>query len=239
MTASATIDGAVVHATPLRAAPTPRRLRRAHWRTFCIGAILATSSFCAEAEGLKIVAYGTSLTEHGGWQEPLRARLTECLKRPVTVATVAKSGEGSDWGATVVDRVVAEKPDVVLVEFATNDAALQRFISLKQSVANMTGILRRLQEQAPPPRIFVMAMNPIHGMRGWVRPFLADYEAAHEQLAREFGASFIDHRPAWATLSRQELDEAIPDGSHPVPEVAIRLIVPTIAAAVGGPECRQ
>ncbi|MDF2809083.1 MAG: lipolytic protein family [Microvirga sp.] len=193
----------------------------------------------AEAEGLKVVAYGTSLTEHGGWQEALQERLVECLKQPVTVATVAKSGAGSDWAATVVNHVVAEKPDVVLVEFATNDAALQRFISLKQSVANMNGILLRLQAETPPPRIFVMAMNPIHGMRGWVRPFLADYEAAHERLARDLGASFIDHRPAWARLSKDELHRAIPDGSHPAPEVTIPLIVPTIADAIAGSDCRK
>jgi lysophospholipase L1-like esterase len=196
-------------------------------------------SSCAEAAELKIVAYGTSLTVHGGWQVPLQERLVTCLKQPVTVVTVAKSGAGSDWASTVVDRVAAEKPDVVLIEFATNDAALQRFISLKQSVANMSGIVRRLQAETPSPRIFVMAMNPVHGIRGWVRPFLADYEAAHERLAHEMGASFVDHRPAWGTLSKRQLDEAIPDGSHPVPEVAIRLIVPTIAAAIGGSECQK
>lgn len=190
-----------------------------------------------QAAPLTIVAMGTSLTARGGWQQPLREALERCLRRPVAVETVARSGASSSWGLKAVDEVAAKGPDVVLVEFATNDAALNRLLTRQASRTNLRAILARLSGLEPKPRIIVMAMNPVFGLRGLLRPFLSCYIEAHRELAAEFGAEFIDHGPAWRALGRQALRGAIPDGIHPEPAAAASVIVPALLGLLSEGRC--
>jgi lysophospholipase L1-like esterase len=191
----------------------------------------------ADMRDLKIVAFGTSLTAKGGWQPPLQAALMDCLQRPVKIETVARSGASSDWAVTMLGSVIEKKPDIVLIEFYANDAALNRFMTVRHSRDNMRTILDRLKAQLPDVRVIVMAMNPISGIRGFIRPFLDSYIEAHRRLAAEKGFDFFDNRPAWMRLTPDELAAGIPDGSHPVPEVAARTIVPGLAAEIASREC--
>jgi acyl-CoA thioesterase I len=188
-------------------------------------------------ETVKIVTLGTSLSARGGWQEPLRRSLGACLNSDVTVVNLAKSGMTSEWGLTQIDKVVAERPDIVLVEFAVNDADVTEFMSLGRSSANMTEIVSRLRGSGTRPAVYVMAMNPVSGLRGMIRPFLGQYEAMHAAVARNLGAGFIDHRPAWARLPDKEIAEAIADGVHPEPATASRVIVPGLVRALAAPGC--
>lgn len=187
---------------------------------------------------VKIVAFGTSLTAIGGWQGPLQSSLAECLGQPTAIVNIAKSGADSDWGVKAVERVVTERPDAVLIEFAVNDAALHRFISLRRSRSNMREIIERLNAAETHPRVLVMAMNPVSGLRALIRPRLPDFVQAHRQVAQELGARFIDHRPAWANFTAHELKAAIPDTLHPLPNVAARVMVPTIIAHLTDGQCR-
>jgi acyl-CoA thioesterase I len=188
-------------------------------------------------EPVKVVTLGTSLSARGGWQEPLRHSLATCLNRDVAVVNLAKSGMTSEWGLTQIDKVVAERPDIVLVEFAVNDADVTELISLGRSGANMTEIVSRLRESETRPAVYVMAMNPVSGLRGMIRPFLWDYEEIHAAVAKKLGAGFIDHRPAWARLSDDEITEAIPDGTHPNPATTSRVIVPGLVRALAASGC--
>jgi acyl-CoA thioesterase-1 len=190
------------------------------------------------SEPVKIVTLGTSLSARGGWQEPLRRSLGACLDSDVAVVNLAKSAKTSEWGLTQIDKVVAERPDIVLVEFAVNDADVTEFISLSRSSANMAEIVSRLRESETRPSVYVMAMSPVSGLRGMIRPFLGQYEKMHAALARELGAGFIDHRPAWARLSDDEMAKAIADGVHPDPAVASRVIVPGLVHALAVCGCR-
>lgn len=193
----------------------------------------------AKAKSLKIVAFGTSLTARGGWQLPLEAALGDCLKRPVTVKTVAMSGATSDWAVTAVDRVIEEKPDLVLVEFYANDAAIDRLVTIGRSRSNMDRVLSALKQGLPGARVIVMAMNPIFGIRGFIRPFIESYIDAHRQVASGKGFEFFDNRPAWLRLPPTELSAAIPDGSHPLPQAAAATIVPGLMAEIASGGCRE
>lgn len=188
------------------------------------------------AAPLTVVTVGTSLTSRGGWQEALERQLSVRLVRPVSVRIVARAGETSLWGCANLEAVVALKPDVVLVEFATNDAALQRRLSLGRSLAAMRTILERLLSLTPRPRVVVMAMNPVSGLRGLVRPRLKAYTAAHRDLARALGAEFLDHRPAWHRLGRAARARAIPDGLHPMAAEAAAIMVPALVEHLGRPQ---
>jgi lysophospholipase L1-like esterase len=187
----------------------------------------------------KIVTFGTSLTARGGWQLPLQEALTKCLKVPVLVDSVARSGATSEWAVEKIGDVIAAKPDIVLVEFYANDAALNRFMTVERSRQNMATILGQLKQQLPHARIIVMGMNPIFGIRGFIRPFINSYIDAHHQLANEMGLDFYDNRPAWAELSPDELSAAIPDGSHPLPEAASAVIVPGLTQEIASGKCQN
>lgn len=189
------------------------------------------------SETVKIVTLGTSLSARGGWQEPLEHSLGVCLDSDVAVVNLAKSGMTSEWGRTQIDKVVAERPNIVLVEFAVNDADVTEFMSLKHSSANMAEIVSRLRESEARPAVYVMAMNPVSGLRGAVRPFLGQYEEMHAAVARKLGAGFIDHRPAWARLSDEEIAIAIADGVHPDPTMASRVIVPGLVRTLAASGC--
>ncbi|TAJ31586.1 SGNH/GDSL hydrolase family protein [Bosea sp. (in: a-proteobacteria)] len=202
-----------------------------------MAASLCSAGASAGAADMTVVAFGTSLTARGGWPEALQAALRQCLDRSVAVVTVAQPGATSDWAAGALDRVLAARPDVVLVEMAANDAALHRLISLSASRRNMSLIFQALASAKPAPRVFNMAMSPVSGVRGLDRLFLDSYENLHRKLALRTGGHFIDHRPAWAALPAQQLRAAIPDGLHPVPGAAAEVMVPAIVRAITGRDC--
>ena len=207
---------------------------------FVVALLLAPAvAHSADSGGksLKIVSFGTSLSARGDWQEPLRVRLADCLGRPVSIAVVAKSGATSDWALTALDRVAAERPDAVLVEFYANDAALNRLIGVGRSRRNMAAILDGLRARLPDSRIVVMAMNPLSGLRGWLRPFAERYIASHRQEAEKRHMEFIDLRSAWRRTYGDALREAIPDGLHPLPGKAGAAIVSPLAEKLTDGAC--
>lgn len=184
-----------------------------------------------------VVTFGTSLTARGGWQVPLAERLSACLDRGVAVRTVARSGAPSAWGLAHVDDVVGLKPDVVIIEFYANDAALNRFTSLRSSRETIAQILLQLHDALPRARLIMQVMNPFSGLRGAIRPFLDAYINAHIEEAARHHTEIVDHRPAWAAMPDADRAYAIPDGSHPRPEAAIAIVVPALAATIAGPRC--
>lgn len=192
-----------------------------------------------QVPAMRIVTFGTSLTARGGWQPALAQALGACLGRSAVVGTVAQSGATSDWALGQMDRVAALKPEVVLVEFYANDAAIHRFISQSHSARNMAAILDGLHRRLPRARVIVMAMNPMAGMRGMIRPFIDGYIQAHRAAAAERGFEFIDLRPDWMALPEAARHAAIPDGAHPVPEAAARIIAPRAAEVIAGKTCRD
>ncbi len=164
---------------------------------------------------LTISTFGTSLTARGGWQAPLAHQLTLALNSKVAVINRGKSGASSEWGVTAAPAVAAEAPDIVLIEFAVNDAALNRGLVLSASLGNMTRIVSSLRAGAPYRLIILQIMNPVWGYRRWLRPFLDHYTSAHLILAESLGLPVIDHRPLWAGFDGPALKKAIPDGGHP------------------------
>jgi lysophospholipase L1-like esterase len=191
------------------------------------------ASFDALAsQPLRIVSFGTSWTERGGWQAPLADALQKCLARPVDISVIAKSGSTTQWALTQVDQVASAKPDIVLIEFYANDGALNRLMTVAQSRRNIETILDRIQTRSPDTRVIMMVMGPVWGLRGMIRPFFDRYIAAHRQAAEQRGIEIIDHGGAWAKLSQTEIEAAIPDGTHPTPEKAAEIMVPTLARAI-------
>ena len=206
---------------------------------FALGALLAPAGGPAgAAEPLTIVALGTSLTEGSDWPQRLGARLSACWQWPVHVESVARSGMTSTWGLQQVERVASFRPDIVLVEFAMNDANWRRFVSRERSRANVVAIGRGIRERAPRARLFLMTTNVVHGLRGMMRPNVGAYYELYRAIAASEGLGLIDLAPIWAALPREALRRAVPDGVHPPPDAFERVALSAVAAAVSGGTCQ-
>lgn len=191
----------------------------------------------AQAPDLRFVVFGTSLTAGDEWPRALTERLGACLGQPVALQNLAKSGENSNWGLRHIDEVAAQNPDLVTIEFSANDAALHNLITFSRSQENIRAMVRRLRQTTKTVRIVLMAMNPMHGLRGrWLRPRLDTFYDSYVALAAELGVAFVDHRPAWNGMSKEALFASIPDGVHPREDAAARIIVPTLLKAIA-PDC--
>ena len=184
--------------------------------------VLTLTSAASAGDVLDVVAFGTSLTAKGNWQEQLGAALAECRNGPVAVHTVAQPGATSDWAVEHLDEVIRLEPEVVLVEFSVNDASLVHGVGVDRSLANTREILDRLDAAHVQP--VLMTMNPASGLRWLSRPFLADYYELYRRLARERGLLLADLAPRWAGRPAED----IPDGLHPTPEAAIEVLVPVL-----------
>lgn len=186
-----------------------------------------------------VAAFGTSLTAHAGWLQPLQMQLTHCFGHPVRVLDFGRSGATSEWGVATVGEVIRSQPDVVLIEFSTNDAVWLKGVSLRVSRENTIRIVTAIRGGRPEAKIFLMAMSPSFGPRGWIRPHVDAYYDMYKLVAHQLGIAYIDHRQSWERLSKDEIRAGIPDGAHPLPELASRIVVPTIARAIGGIACGE
>jgi lysophospholipase L1-like esterase len=184
------------------------------------------------AAPLRLVALGTSLTARGGWLEPLRQHLERALARPVDAVNFGKSGAASGGGLRVLAEACALTPDIALIEFSANDAALHRGIPLAASCKNARRMIAALRAANPRVALYLMTMNPVFGPRGWLRPRLAGYYAAYRDLARDEATRLLDLEPAWRALPPATLRQAIPDGAHPLPAAFERVALPLMREAL-------
>ncbi|WP_165612634.1 SGNH/GDSL hydrolase family protein [Limimaricola pyoseonensis] len=174
---------------------------------------------------------GTSLSARYDWPARLGARLTACLGRPVMVEVVARPGAHSGWGVAQVGRVAALRPDLVLIEFAINDADLRDGRSLAQAGAAHRAIVAGLRAQRPGAAIALMTMSPAQGPRGWMRPRLGAHLAQYRDLAAALDLGLVDLTPRWRALPRAARGLKA-DGLHPEPGVAAAVILPVLARAI-------
>lgn len=207
-----------------------------------------------EAEGvpkpLSIIAFGTSLTANYDWPEALGRDLGACLARPLAVQTVAVPGQGSAWalevGLAQLDaHIAATGPaDLVLVEFAINDADLLDGVSLARSRSQHVALLTQVQDRlAPGGAILLMTTNPTEGLLRWLqRPRLEAYYQMYPELAAQAGAGLVDFTPRWRAAMSATERPLLRDGVHPYPETARSLMVPVLVnmiakAVAGGTGC--
>jgi lysophospholipase L1-like esterase len=159
----------------------------------------------------RIVAFGTSLTQGNRWPERLAMGLSECFGHPVEVLRVAGPGQGSTWALDHVGQVIALDPDVVLMEFAINDADLRdgvgRAVSRRQHAALVDALVAGL----PEARIALMTMSGATGARGLMRPLLAAYYADVATLAKQRGLALFDFYPRWRASGLDAHDGLHPD----------------------------
>lgn len=183
----------------------------------------------------RIAILGTSLSHGESWPGALQDRLTACRADlglgPAEVRTVAMPDASSEWGAERARELMAPgagpAPDLVLIEFGGADADRRNGIGAQASLAAHGAILDALGDVPAG----VLAMSPAHGPRGWVRIGRRGLEADLAALAAARGAGAFDLVPDWHARwdasaepdVQRRID--IPDGLHPLPQVAADTIV--------------
>ncbi|MEM8731293.1 MAG: SGNH/GDSL hydrolase family protein [Pseudomonadota bacterium] len=181
---------------------------------------------------ISLVAFGTSLTARNAWPEALAERLETCRSSPVTLTRVARPGAGSAWAQTQVAQVVAAAPDLVVMEFAINDADLLDGVSPATGHRQHAEILQALRTDLPEARILLMTMNPAYGPRGWVRPMLRRHYLGYRDLAVEFDTGLADLYPRWVQLQDRAARRP-PDGLHPTDAQTAPVVLGAVAPLLG------
>jgi acyl-CoA thioesterase I len=181
----------------------------------------------------RIVCLGTSLTGRGGWTDVLAARLAAAWRRRVQVHAVAADDTTSRWGRRQLAAVLAYEPDLVLIEFAINDAYLKHLVTPLESRRNHRALIRRLRRERPDAAILLATMSPAHGWKRWLlRPFLERHFAGYRRLSRAEGVGLVDTAPLWCASAAARARD-IPDGLHPTHEAQVRITVSGILRHLG------
>lgn len=188
-----------------------------------------------EVGPLQVTVFGTSLSSpRYDWPETLQQSLVDCLGRSVRLTRVTEPGANVDWAAAQLGAVAASAPDVILVEFAINDADLRDGVVLARARARLTALVADLRADRPEASVVLLTMNPAHGLRGVLRPRLSAHYDAVRQVARATEAGLVDLEAQWRARARDERGLA-QDGLHPDPGLAREVIVPVLLTYLGCP----
>lgn len=179
-----------------------------------------------------IAFMGTSLTAGTPWPDRVAEALAICGPSPVRALRFAQGGATSVWGRGQTEAVIAANPDIVVVEFAINDADLRRGLSLSASAQNHHAMLTRLKHGLPEARIVLMTTNPVFGLRRVLRPRLPAYYALYHRLAADHDTGLIDLTPRW--LAVPDMMQSLIDGLHPTDVAAISVVVPVATSYLAG-----
>jgi acyl-CoA thioesterase-1 len=174
----------------------------------------------------RILAFGDSLVAGYGLpaEDAFPVRLQARLMsdgHAVQITNGGVSGDTSAGGLARLDWALADKPDLVLVEFGANDAL--RGTDPKVTAANLDRILARIA--AAGAKILLVGMK---APTNWGRQYQDEFDALYPALAAKYHVPlypfFLDGVAMDATLNQA-------DGLHPNPR-GVAIIVDRIAPYV-------
>lgn len=216
----------------------------AAWRAVAFGALSALETAPAPADPLsalperlgeagrplRLAVLGTSLSHRGDWPDRLAAGLAACREAGAGIRRVARPGASIRWGEGALGAALEGPPDLLLMEFAINDASLAHGASVAGAAARLSAMLERAAAAGVP--VLLMSMNPAWGRERWERPGHAAYLALYAQAAAAGRAGFLDTIPAWRALPAGRFAALVPDGLHPSPEAMAEVQLPALLAAL-------
>ena len=195
------------------------------------GLLLLPAAASADATP-RILVLGDSLSAGYGLpaDDTFPARLEAALEAAGTPAAVINggvSGDTSAGGRTRLDWMLADRPDMAIVELGGNDAL--RGLDPDQTYANLDAILKRLREENVAVLLAGMLAPPNMG-----RDYADDFAAVFPRLAEEHGVPlypfFLDGVAADPDLNQ-------PDGIHPNAagvDVIVERILPHVQDVMTG-----
>jgi lysophospholipase L1-like esterase len=187
-------------------------------------------------EPATIVAYGTSMTTNGAYLAALPNALDVFYPRArdVTLTRIGRNGFDTAWAAFDARTVIAERPDLVLLEFSINDCTED---ALPLIVPALLGIMGQIRAEVPHCEfVFVYLARAVDILAGADAPI-----RAHEAFAVVTGIPAIDLASVTAQLvasGRARFDGERPDalttdGVHHTPFAAQAIGEPFAQALIG------
>jgi len=189
----------------------------------------------SNAEPLKIVAFGDSLT--AGYGLPVEDGFTSQLEtwlrdqgKDVSVINAGVSGDTTAGGLARIAWTLGDPADAIMVELGAND--MLRALDPALTRANLDGILKAAQDKGLP--IFVAGMQ---APGNYGTDYAEQYNSIFPDLAEKYGAwyypQFLEGLSA-AGSSIAEISKVVQsDGLHPTAE-GVALIVEHIGPEVLG-----
>lgn len=191
-----------------------------------------------KGEKQTIVVYGTSLSARpDGWTAMLQDRINAIYPGTVEVINSARSAMWSTWGVQNLDeRVLSKQPDMVLIEFAMNDAYLPYKTSKEVCRINLEYMIDRIEEANPHCEIVLQVMNMPIAEHLEQRPQINVYYDVYRKVAKKRKLKLIDHYTYWKDILKQGevvFRKYVPDGIHPDVEAWQTYTVPFILQELG------
>ena len=191
--------------------------------------LIAGSAAAAPASGAhvaKIIAFGDSITAGFGLppEQALPVRLEAKLHDEGIAAKVVNEGVSGDTtagGVARLDWMLADKPDVVIVELGANDAL--RGIDPKVVRANLEKIIERIQASGAKVLLLGMKAPP-----NWGEDYQRAFDRIYPELARAHDVPLVPFFLEGVAMD-PNMNQA--DGLHPN-ERGVVVIVDHIAPMV-------
>jgi len=206
-------------------------MRTSRFKQAVIFAAALLASGQVRAAPLKILAFGTSLTQ--GLGLPPGTEYTTVLQEKLKAAGVdAKivnagvSGDTSADGLSRIDWSLADRPQAAIVEMGSNDAL--RGLSPAQTEKNLSVILAKLKAA----HIAVLLCG-MHAPRNLGPEYAAQFDAIYPRLAKQYGVLFYPFILDGVALN-PKLNQA--DGIHPNPagvKIIVSRILPYVQQLIG------
>lgn len=208
-----------------------------------------------KGEKITVAALGTSLT--GGtwrWFDVMKEWLEADYPGQISyinrgVGASASTFPDSLSGIHQAKSLAGEKPDVVFIEFATNDSYIPYKISVDESYKALEDMILLLRKANPEVEIIIQSMNlpidmPERNMtEGALRKDLEKYLLKHKNLASKYELQFIDHYSNWKDfydrLGRNEYLDLVPDGVHPNLNGYRTILLPELKRSLKGQVATQ
>lgn len=193
-------------------------------------ALLITAAPARADDGLRILAFGDSLTAGYGLREsesfPARLQAALAAKGIATeVINGGVSGDTSAGGLARLDWALADDPDIVIVELGANDGL--RGLDPAHTQQNLDGILKRLTDEK---RAVLLAgmMSPPNMGADYGDSFKGIYPALAAKYAVRLYPFFLDGVAADPALNQG-------DGIHPTAvgvDIIVARILPDVMAVI-------
>ena len=196
--------------------------------------LLAAISGAAYAAPVKILAFGDSLTAGYGLPEgdgfvPQLQQALEKMGREVTVINGGLSGDTTAGGLSRLDWMLADKPDVVILELGAND--MLRGLSPDEARANLDATIQRIKQSGA--KLLLAGMLDSRNMG---TDYQSRFDAIYPDLAKAHGVAlypfFLE-----GVAARPELNQQ--DGLHPTRDgvaVIVGNILPHVTKLLDTPE---
>ena len=194
-------------------------------------ALLTLASEQVRAAPIKILAFGTSLTQ--GLGLPPGTEYTTVLQEKLKAAGVdariinaGVSGDTSADGLSRIDWSLVDRPQAAIVEMGSNDAL--RGLSPAQTEKNLSVILAKLK--AAHVAVLLCGM---HAPRNLGPEYAAQFDAIYPRLAKQYDVLFYPFILDGVALN-PKLNQA--DGIHPNPagvKIIVSRILPYVQHLIG------